>query len=243
VSVTYLARPSGADHEPAASRQELSTLNRDGRLRIARELHDVVGNGFAAITLQASAAEHNLVTSPDQAAAALRAIQAASAEALRELRVILAVLRSTDVEPAEEPADEAPGLARLDALLAATGAAGVATRVETIGQRRSLPAQVDLAAFRIVQESLTNVLKHTRASIAKVEIAYEHRRLLVEIVDDGRGPADEAMAGGGPDDGRAHHGIVGMRERALAVGGTLEAGPLPGQGFRVRAELPIGPQR
>jgi signal transduction histidine kinase len=221
----------------ALSRQAAPTLERDERLRIARELHDVVGNGFAAISMQARAGAHSLETRPDQTAAALRAIQAASMEALRELRVILGALRSVEDEPADEPR---PGLARLDTLVATMEAAGVATRIETIGRRRPLPAQVDLAAFRIVQESLTNVLKHTRAATTTVVVAYEHRRLIVEIVDDGRGPADEAMVGGGVDDRRAHHGIVGMRERATAVGGTLEARPRPGCGFCVRAELPLG---
>jgi signal transduction histidine kinase len=238
MSVTYLAPPSEA--EPAVRRKTPATLDGDARLRIARDLHDVVGNGFAAISIQASAGEHSLETRPDQTAAALRAIQAASTEALRELRVILGVLRSTEDEPADEPP---PGLARLDALVATTEAAGVATRIETIGRRRPLPPQVDFAAFRIVQESLTNILKHTRAATARVVVAYEHLRLVVEIVDDGRGPADEAMARGVEDDGRTRHGIVGMRERATAVGGSLEAGALPERGFRVRAELPLGVRR
>jgi signal transduction histidine kinase len=203
------------------------------RLRIARELHDVVAHSFAAIALHAGVAEHVMDDRPDQVGEALRAIKAVSGEAARELRAILGVLRRVDDG---QPAAASRGVAGLDALAATASSAGVPTRVAISGRPRPLLAAVDQAAYRIVQESLTNVLRHAGAASASVRVAYEPNRLVVEVVDDGR--AREAGDGGGsPGTG---HGIAGMRERALAFGGQLEAGKRPGGGFRVRASLPFG---
>jgi signal transduction histidine kinase len=203
------------------------------RLRIARELHDVVAYGLAAIALHAGVAEHVMDDRPDQVAEALRAIKAVSGEASRELRAILGVLRRVDDAPS---AAASRGVGGLDALAATASSAGVPTQVAISGRPRPLLAAVDQAAYRIVQESLTNVLRHAGPTRASVRVAYEPNRLVVEVVDDGR--ARGAGDGGGSPGGG--HGIAGMRERALALGGQLEAGRRTGGGFRVRASLPFG---
>ena len=202
------------------------------RLRIARELHDVVAHSFAAIALHAGVADHVKDARPDQVAEALREIKAVSSEASRELRAILGVLRRVDDG---QSTIATRGVGGLDALAATASSAGVATRVEISGRPRRLLAAVDQAAYRIVQESLTNVLRHAGPARASVRVAYEPDRLVVEVVDDGhaRGASDR---GASPGTG---HGIVGMRERALALGGELVAGMRTGGGFRVRASLPF----
>lgn len=203
------------------------------RLRIARELHDVVAHSFAAIALHAGVAEHVKDDRPEQVGEALRAIKAVSSEASRELRAILGVLRSVDDGPSTVATR---GVGGLDALAATASDAGTPTRVAISGRPRPLLAAVDQAAYRIVQESLTNVLRHAGPASASVRVAYEPDRLVVEVVDDGhaRGAGD---GGGSPGTG---HGIDGMRERALALGGELEAGRRTACGFRVRASLPFG---
>jgi signal transduction histidine kinase len=220
------------DEAPAEG--EASHRSRDERLRIARELHDVIGYGFATINVQAGVAAHMLESQPARAAAALRAIQTASAEALGELRTILGLLRETSGDRTE-PAT--PGLARLDELGARMSAAGVPTRITVVGTPRQLPHEVDLAAFRIAQESLANVLHHAGPARASVVVTYERRRLMIEVTDDGGGPTRRPA-----DAGRVSHGIVGMSERVAAIGGALEAGARPEGGFRVRAVLPLGPR-
>jgi signal transduction histidine kinase len=210
---------------------------REERLRIARELHDVVAHGIAMINVQAGVAAHVIDRQPDEARQALLTIKQASGEALRELRATLGVLRRDD-EPRDAPRQPEPGLARLDALVAATRSAGLDVRLEVAGAPRPLPAATDLVAYRIVQEALTNVLRHTAARRVTVSLAYEPGELRVEVTDDGRGTAAAAVAGEGSPGGDGH-GIAGMRERALAVGGRLEAGPAPGGGFRVAGCLPL----
>ena len=202
------------------------------RLRIARELHDVVASSFSTISVQAGVAVHVLEEQPAQAAEALKAIKSASKEALDELRTILGMLRTVEDGEARP---SAPGLGRLDSLAARTTAAGVTTRVRIEGRPRPLPAVVDLTAFRIVQESLANVLRHAGPASAVVTISYERDRLAIEIEDDGRGAARsnrEESEGSG-------NGIAGMCERALGLGGEFEAKPRPEGGFRVRARLPV----
>lgn len=203
------------------------------RLRIARELHDVVAYSFATINLQAGVAVHVAEERPEQVVEALHAIKEASGEAMRELRAILGMLRHAGDDERE---GAAPGLGGLDALASTTTKAGVLTRVAVRGRPRPLSASVDQAAYRIVQEALANVLRHAGRASAAVTVGYEKQRLIVEIEDDGRG-----HAGGGPSDGSGH-GIVGMRERALALGGALQAGAGPEGGFRVRASLPFSGQ-
>jgi signal transduction histidine kinase len=202
------------------------------RLRIARELHDVVSHTIGVISVQAGVAAHLLHRRPDKAADSLAAIRQASDEALGELHAMLGVLRERD-GGGEAPLTPAPGLAELDALVAQAQGAGVQVEVSLEGAPRRLPAAVDLAAYRVVQESLTNVVKHARASRAEVVVTQDDGRVVVEVIDDGRG------RNGSGDGAGSGQGIVGMRERARALGGTLEAGPRPGGGFRVRASLPV----
>jgi signal transduction histidine kinase len=206
------------------------------RLRIARELHDVLAHSISLINVQSGVALHLIDEQPEQARTALAAINDASAEALREVRSVLGVLRGSGEAPPRAPT---AGLARLEDLVS-RAAAGVEVSLEISGERRPLPASVDLAAFRIVQESLTNVVRHAGAAAATVTLSYGGSELTVLVDDDGRG-AEDSRSGGGAQAGEAGmgSGIVGMRERAAALGGWLDAGPLPGGGFRVRARLPL----
>jgi signal transduction histidine kinase len=199
------------------------------RIRIARELHDILGHRISLINVQASAAVHLLDRDPEQARTALIAIKEASHEALGEVRATLGILRQLDER---EPLAPSPGLAQLDAVIAETSAAGFDVQLDVRGERRGLPSGVDLAAYRIIQESLTNVVRHARASSARIAIAYRAGDIEIEVVDDGI-PARIDAGGSGS-------GLVGMRERAIALGGNFEAGPQPGGGFRVRATLPTG---
>ncbi len=199
------------------------------RLRIARDLHDVVAHSLASINIQAGAGAHVAPAHPEQAQAALLAIKQASKEALEELRMTLGVLRAGDESAPRAPL---PSLARLDTLVTRTEGAGLTVSLHVRGPVAALPATVDAAAFRIVQESLTNALRHAGpAARASVTLTYTaDGSLVIDVVDDGLG---NASAGGTPG-----HGITGMRERASGLGGTLEAGPVAGGGFRVHAELP-----
>jgi signal transduction histidine kinase len=199
------------------------------RLRIARELHDVVAHTMATINVQAGVAAHVLPTRPEAAADALLAIKTASKEGLRELRAILNVLRQADDA---DPTQPAPGTAQLGALIAGACRAGLDTTLTVTGEPFPLPAAVDLAAYRIVQESLTNAIRHAGPAAAEVALCYSGDELRISVADTGRGPA----AGGGASGG---HGLAGMRERAATVGGTVQTGPSPGGGYRVAARLPV----
>jgi len=217
--------------EARRARQEEARRKADEeRLRIARELHDVLAHNISLINVRSGVALHLMDDQPEQARVALEAINEASADALREVRSALNILRGSNEELPRAPT---AGLARLDELVSHAVAAGVGVSLEVQGDPRSLPASVDLAGFRIVQESLTNIVRHAEAGSAKVELTYGNGDLTLQIDDDGEGPA--AQAGGGS-------GIAGMRDRATALGGELEAGPQPTGGFRVRARLPIGSQ-
>ncbi|MBC6468233.1 sensor histidine kinase [Actinomadura alba] len=196
------------------------------RLRIARELHDVIGHNISLINVQAGAALHRIERDPEQAERALAAIKETSREALRELRATLGALRQPDEAAPTEPA---PGLAGMDDLVAGAETAGLAVRTEIEGERRPVPPEVDLAAYRIVQEALTNVTRHARATVAVVRVRYGRDDVRLEIDDDGRG--------GDPDTG---NGIRGMGERARALGGELTAEGGSAGGFHVRARLPLG---
>ncbi len=205
------------------------------RLRIARELHDVVAHTMATINVQAGAAAHVLPTRPEAAAEALQAIKAASKEGLRELRAILNVLRQADEA---DPTQPAPGTAQLETLVAGARRAGLETTLSVTGTPFPLPAAVDLAAYRIVQESLTNAIRHAGPAAAAVSLSYGDDELRIDVADTGRGrPASPAS--GGTGGGEAGHGLAGMRERAAAVGGAVETGPGPGGGYRVAAWLPL----
>jgi signal transduction histidine kinase len=202
------------------------------RLRIARDLHDVVAHSIATINLQSGVAAHVLERRPDEAREALNAIKRTSGEALQELRSTLEVLRADDDGAA--PRAPTPGMARLDALAATTRQAGLAVELRRTGDEVPLPAAVDVAGYRIVQESLTNVMRHAGAARAVVSVATMPDAVEIEVLDDGRG-ASAATNGG--------HGLVGMRERAQMVNGAFEAGPRPGGGYRVWARLPLGGPR
>jgi signal transduction histidine kinase len=207
------------------------------RLRIARELHDVVAHTMATINVQAGAAAHVLSTRPDAAAEALQAIKTASKEGLRELRAILNVLRQADEA---DPTQPAPGTAQLETLVAGARRAGLDTTLTVTGEPFPLPTAVDLAAYRIVQESLTNTIRHAGPASATVVLSYTDGELLVDVTDTGRGPASPAAPGttgnGGMGTG---HGLAGMRERAASVGGTVRTGAAGGGGYQVVARLPV----
>lgn len=198
------------------------------RLRIARELHDVIGHNMSMINVQASAALHRLKKDPSQAEAALAAIKESSKEGLGELRTTLGVLRQVDEEAPTAPA---PGLARIDDLIASAELAGLQVRIERNKPRIHLSAAVDLAAYRIVQEALTNAVKHSSARHVTIRISHEEKQITLWVEDDGRGaPAGRTGARGS--------GIGGMTERARALGGTLTAQQGPHGGFLVHAQLP-----
>jgi len=199
------------------------------RMRIARELHDVVAHSMAMINVQATAAGMQLAADPASAAEAIQAIRRASKSGLRELRTILEVLRQVDGRSQAEPA---PDLRAIAALVEATSAAGTPTTLELAEPAAPLPPPVTLAAYRIVQESLTNVVRHAGRVAATVGLRQDGGYLHVDVVnDDGAAPAAFSDGTGA--------GLAGMRERAAALGGTLEAGPRPGGGFAVHARLPV----
>jgi signal transduction histidine kinase len=212
----------------ARSRAEWARHHADEeRLRVAREVHDVVGHGLSAIAMQAEIALHVMsrrvpAEAAEVAAGSLGAISRTSREALDELRVTLSMLR-------RESDDRAPlpGLARLDTLAARTSASGASVRVETTGEPRTLPGPVDLAAYRVVQESLTNVLRHAGPATVTIRVGYLPDAVSVDVADTGRGGT--AAPG---------EGIAGMRQRVAALGGSLHAGPDDTGGFRVSARLP-----
>ena len=201
------------------------------RARISRELHDVVAHHVSVMVVQAGAARRVLTKQPDLATEALNDIESTGRQALAEMRRMLGVLRSDDAADALAPQ---PSLERLEALVEQVGEAGLPVDLVVEGARRPLPPGIDVNAYRIVQEALTNVLKHAGKAAAKVRVRYSPRELELEITDDGRGAAAAVLSRTG-----AGQGVVGMRERAQLHGGELEAGPLMTGGFRVRARLQI----
>ena len=202
------------------------------RGRIARELHDVVAHSVSVMVVQAGAAEEIVEDDPKLVRETLQAIRETGSEALAEMRRLIGVVRRDGDELALAPQ---PGLARLGAIVEQARATGLEVSLRIEGQARPLPPGLDLAAYRIVQEALTNTRKHADARAADVRIRYAAEALELEIVDDGRG--------GSPDKSGGGHGLVGMRERVSLYGGRLEAGPRVDGGFRVHAELPLGAAR
>jgi signal transduction histidine kinase len=221
-----LLRRSRRESERVTREQDRRRYAYEERMRIARDVHDVVGHSLSVITMQAGVALHVLDRRPDQVAASLEAIRTTSREALDELRTTLEVFRDPE---AGEPRAPLPGLARLDGLVGALRQAGRTVEVVWEGDAAPLPAAVDQAAFRIIQEALTNVVRHAEQATAVVRVVREPARLVVEVSDDG--PAVAVPAAG--------NGIRGMGERARAVGGTLDVLPRPGGGLVVRAVLPL----
>jgi signal transduction histidine kinase len=212
------------DHEERARRAVA-----EERARIARELHDVISHNVSVMVVQASAGGDVFTTRPDDAREALGSIAATGREALVELRRLLGVVRPPGGDDGTGVTPQ-PGLSRLPELIEQVTRAGLRVELSVAGRSRALPAGVDLSAYRIVQEALTNTLKHAHARRAEVALRYTDASLELEVLDDG------SAAGVG----RGGHGIIGMRERAALLGGELSAGPRQGDGFAVRARLPLG---
>ncbi|MDF3297174.1 sensor histidine kinase [Streptomyces tropicalis] len=201
------------------------------RLRIARDLHDVVAHHIALVNVQAGVAAHVMDRRPDQAKEALAHVREAGRSALEELRATVGLLRQSG-DP-EAPTEPAPGLHRLDELVATFRNAGLPVEVARTDRGAPLPAAVDLAAYRVIQEALTNVHKHAGGEgKAEVSVVRVGPNVEITVLDDGAGAGDGPTAGGG-------HGLLGMRERVTALDGTLTTGPRYGGGFRVHAILPV----
>jgi signal transduction histidine kinase len=221
----------------ARSREdEMRRQASEERLRIARDLHDVVAHNISVINVQANTALHLKERQPERAWAALATIHDVSKQALVELRSVLGVLRQYDED---EPRSPAAGLDRLADLIERAGAVGLSVTLEQEGEPAALPANVDLAAYRIVQEALTNSARHAAGAKVTVRITRTGTGLVVHVEDEGPGLAPPPLAQAGPPPVPGGNGLVGMRERANALRGTLTAGPRPGGGFCVHAELPL----
>jgi len=205
------------------------------RARIARELHDIVAHHLSVIVLQAAGARALGETAPGKPAEALEKIENSARQALAETRSLLGVLRDPDEEAGLAPQ---PGIGELDSLAASVRAAGLPVNLVIDGELAALPATVDVSVYRIVQEALTNVLKHAGPARADVTIGREPDAVTIEVTDDGTAQPGTAQPDGEPAGGG--HGLAGMRERAAVFGGELAAGPRPGGGFAVRARLPLG---
>jgi signal transduction histidine kinase len=197
------------------------------RARIARELHDVVGHSVSVMTVQASAVRRRLLPDQEQEREALEIVEQTGREALAEMRRLVGVLRRPEEAPALAPQ---PSLQHLDRLVAQAGESGLPVELRIEGEPTPLPPGVDLTAYRLVQEGLTNAIKHARASKADVVVTYSDGTVEVSVTDDGTGDGD---GGGGG------HGLVGMRERVSVYGGELEAGPRPEGGYALKARLPV----
>jgi signal transduction histidine kinase len=229
VAVCAWALGEAARNRRMAIREETRRAVSEEQARIARELHDVIAHSVSVIVVQAGAAEDVFDTRPDQARAALRSIELAGRDALGELRRLLGGVRP---ESDEDPSGPQPGLGRLDELADPLRAGGLEVSVRREGRPTTLPTGVDLSAYRIIQEALTNTVRHAHATRAEVTVRYARKSVEVEVRDDGRA----SLEGDGSARG---HGLVGMRERASLLGGTLDAGPLPRGGYRVHARLPL----
>ena len=238
---TIEVRVREAEERADVERQRAGRVLAEERLRIAQELHDVVAHSMSVIAVQAGVGAHMLESRPDQARAALDAISATSRGTLSEMRRLLGVLRDTDGERVHTPT---PGVANLASLVDDVRAAGVPVRLDVRGSSNVVHAGVELSAYRIVQEALTNVIKHAGVTTrVDVNVQYLRGCLAVEVIDDGRGAAAvPASNGAGTDMGAtaSGHGLLGMRERVELWGGDLSVGPVSGGGYRVKAQLPYG---
>jgi signal transduction histidine kinase len=231
-------RTRRVETERRAEAIERSLREREERLRVAaaeerrhvaRELHDVVAHAVSVMIIQAGAARQVLWSSPDQAETSLLAVESTGREAMTELRRFLGALDDDGEAAGVAPQ---PGIGELSALLDRVREAGLPATLEVDGAPRSIPSSLDVTAYRIVQEALTNALRYARRAATLVRLSWEPDQLRLEILDDG--PATAAAEGSG-------RGLVGMRERAALVGGRLEAGPRVGGGYAVRAWLPFDP--
>ncbi len=236
--VTIIAWLIGHSIRQAQSQAELRRVQAAAqtvmaeRLRIARELHDIVAHSIGIIAIQAGAGRRVFDARPAEARDALAAIEATSRESLSGLRRMVTGLRHAEPGPGPgqaPPLGPAPGLADIERLAAMTLDAGVKVDVDWHGSREPLPADIDLSAFRIIQEAVTNVVRHAGTSQCRVLIGQQDGQLSIEVTDSGRGGAATGTG----------YGITGMRERAALLGGDFSAGPRPGGGFRVAARLPV----
>ena len=235
--VTVIAWLLGHSIRQAQDRAELVRVQAgaqaamEERLRIARELHDMVAHSIGIIAIQAGSGRRVFDARPDQARDALAAIEATSRETLSGLRRMVTGLRHAEPGPGpgQAPMGAAPGLADIERLAATALDAGVRVEVDWRGSQEPLPADIDLSAFRIIQEAVTNVVRHAHTGQCQVSIDQRDGQLSIEVIDSGRGGS---MAGTG-------YGITGMRERAARLGGDFSAGPRPDGGFRVAARLPL----
>ncbi|GHF54411.1 two-component sensor histidine kinase [Kitasatospora xanthocidica] len=234
----------GRERLTALEREQLAALRRAvelERARIARELHDVVTHNVSMMTIQAGAARKILDTAPDKAREAMAAVESGGRAAMTELRHVMGLL-TIDSEPADpapgfDPAAGAdlspqPGLGRLDALVEGVRRAGLPVELAVRGERRPVPPGVELAAYRVVQEALTNTVKHAGGADATVTVEYAPDRLTVDVTDTGGRPTGAAATGNG-------RGLLGLRERLAVYGGTLRSGPRPRGGYRVTALIPL----
>ncbi|OKJ09373.1 hypothetical protein AMK19_18435 [Kitasatospora sp. CB01950] len=237
VMITVLAWIAGnwvrlrQEHADTLRTQAAARAVQVERARIARELHDMVAHSIGVIAIQAGAAVRVIETQPAGARDALRAIETTSRETLTGLRRMLGALREADTDRSDRA--PAPGLADLERLVERAADAGARVELRWRGRRRQLPAEVELSAYRIVQESVTNVVRHAGAARCWVEVDYEEEELSLEIRDDGRGRAAEGASVG------SGYGLIGMRERVGLLHGHFDAGPQAGGGFRVMARLPL----
>lgn len=235
------------DQAERRAREQLAETRRarsEERLQISRELHDVVAHTLSLIAVQAGVGSYVIGTRPEEAARALSSIEQTSRSALHEMRALLGVLRDgeTGARNAAGPGTRdaalvpAPGLADLGSLVRRTGEAGVQVDLSVCGEPPRLPAGLDLAAYRVIQEAVTNVIKHAATDRCQVTVVHQEDTLTLEVTDNGSGGA----ASGGSEVPVAGNGIIGMRERAAMYGGEVRAAPLPGRGFRVIARFPLG---
>ncbi|MFF4284456.1 sensor histidine kinase [Streptomyces sp. NPDC001633] len=232
--IAGLLRRERREHAVALRAQEVAEAVTAERLRIARELHDMVAHSIGIIAIQAGVGSRVIQTQPAEAREALRAIEATSRETLSGLRRTLVSLRQAERDvtaPKQSPLAPAPGLADIERLAAATADAGVRVDVRRTGADRPLPADIDLSAYRIVQEALTNVVRHAGTGRCRVTIDHGDEELFVEVVDEGRGATGHGSAHG--------FGLIGMRERVALLGGRLSTGPRPEGGYRVAVRLPL----
>ncbi|MER7585480.1 histidine kinase [Kitasatospora sp. NPDC097691] len=229
----------GRERLSALEREQLAALRHAvelERTRIARELHDVVTHNVSMMTIQAGAARKILDTAPDKAREAMAAVESGGRAAMTELRHVMGLL-TTDSEAGHDPAADAdlapqPGLGRLDALVDGVRQAGLPVELTVTGERRAVPPGIELAAYRVVQEALTNTVKHAGGADASVAVEYAPDHLKVQVTDTGGRPTGAAATGNG-------RGLLGLRERLAVYGGTLQTGPRPRGGYRVTALIPL----
>lgn len=219
-----------AERELAAEEDRAERAVREERVHIAQELHDVVAHSLAVITVQAGVARRFMEKRPEEASSALESIETIGRTAQEELRVVLGLLREGGNATAE--LSPAPRLADVEELVQTVQASGTEVELQTSGMDRQLSPALELSLYRVIQEALTNVVKHAPGARARVDVRVSAGKVRVEVLDRGDAATEAEQQGPG-------HGIVGMRERIGAFGGSLDAGPCPGGGFRVVAEVPI----